>query len=60
MQLTREILLAKRQLATAELEKLVANANAQRGVIATIDHLLAVLDQPESAKAPAVPIAAEG
>lgn len=48
MQITKESLLAKRQLAAAELEKLIANANAQRGVIATLDNLLAVMEQPEA------------
>ena len=47
MQLTKEILFAKRQLATDELEKLLAQANAQRGVIATLDNLIALIEAPE-------------
>lgn len=47
MHLTKPLLLAKRQLALATRDELAAKLNAQVGVIETLDHLLAILDQPE-------------
>lgn len=50
MQITKETLLEKRQLAQQALDSLIAQANAQRGVIATCDNLIGILKAPESAR----------
>ncbi len=53
MQLTKELLLTRRAQATKARENLIAQANAQAGMIDILDHLLAVLDQPEPPTPPA-------
>lgn len=47
MQLTKEILQAKRLLAIRTRDELTAKLNAEHGVIATFDHLIALIETPE-------------
>lgn len=55
MQITRQLLEAQRAHAVSERDNLLSKANAQIGAINVFDHLLAVLDQPESAATAPVP-----
>lgn len=50
----------KRLLAIRTRDELNAKLNAEAGVIATFDHLLALMDQPEPAPTPAVPSTPSG
>ena len=52
MQLTRQLLIEKRDKAAAALDNLLAQANVQAGAAEVLDHLIALLDTPEPAKAP--------
>ena len=49
MQISRELLQAKRQQAADERDRYLAAANAQVGRIQALDDLLAVLDLPATA-----------
>jgi hypothetical protein len=55
MQITKEALLAKRQLAEEARAQHLAQVNMQSGVIATCDNLLKMLEQPELPPVPAAP-----
>lgn len=58
MKLSRELLEAKLAEANALLEQRLQQANAARGSINTLEHLLAVLDLPEQPAQPPAPPAA--
>jgi len=47
MIITRDLLTERRQLFTAQRDKLVATLNACHGAIQDVEQLLAVLDAPE-------------
>ena len=50
MIITKDILSHKRNMAVAKRESLLSEAAAQLGVISALDHLIAMIDQPEPYK----------
>jgi len=59
MQLTREVLEANKAEAIGLRNNLAVRLERANGAIDTLDHLLALLDRPETAPVPAPPPAAE-